>query len=152
VSIRLDEARERLRQITGGFAWIRKQLLEIKGGLKGSRRESSHEDLDADPSPSTEIRTVIDCVLRDSLDPAIRDLLDAANYHPGKSGAASGRKGRKKRSRSPDGAGGELSLTDSPLFEEGNLALQQVISGVKDFKKKTGGSEEGGVGNVVKGA
>lgn len=47
------------------------------------RREVSAKDLDTDPSPSTEIRAVIDCVVRDSLGPASRALLEASIYKPG---------------------------------------------------------------------
>lgn len=82
VRISLDAARERLRNVAGLIVQAREDLLAIKGSLLPSRCEHSHRDLDDNPSVSTEIRTVIDCVLRDSLDPAVRDLRDAADYQP----------------------------------------------------------------------
>lgn len=80
--ISLDAARERIRNVAGAILRSREELLAVRKSLSPSRRDNSHKDLEADPSPSTEMRAVIDCVLRDSLDPAVRDLLDAAEYQP----------------------------------------------------------------------
>lgn len=82
MSIGINVARERLHNTARVIAQARDELLEIKGGLRPSRCELSHRNLDDDPSVSTVIRTVIDCVIRDSLDPAVRDLRDAADYQP----------------------------------------------------------------------
>lgn len=82
--ISVEGARERIRSIVDVIVKAREDLLEVRWGLPQSGRETSRRDLDRDPSPSTEMRTVIDCVLRDALDPAVRDLLGAAGYEPKK--------------------------------------------------------------------
>lgn len=44
---------------------------------------SPEEDLDSEPDIPSEIARVIDCVLLDSIGPAIRDLSTVAEYQPG---------------------------------------------------------------------
>lgn len=84
---RVAAAQERIQSIANTINTARVELLQVKKSLPALRREISVEDLDDDPSASTEMRTVIDCVICDSLDPAIRDLLDVAAYRPGSTSA-----------------------------------------------------------------
>lgn len=93
--ISLNTARKRLRNIARVIQQSREELLEVRKSLSPSRRDTSHKDLDADPSPSTEMRAVIDCVLRDSLEPAVQSLIDAASYQPART------RKRKPRAEAP---------------------------------------------------
>lgn len=72
----LADVRRQVRKVTEGLESLRLQLMGIQVVLPEARAEALNladvEDLDA----ATEIRTVIDCVLRDWLGPAIVDLED----------------------------------------------------------------------------
>jgi hypothetical protein len=41
---------------------------------------SGQEEADAESDEATEVRAVVECVLRDCIEPAIRDLRAAASY------------------------------------------------------------------------
>lgn len=56
-------------------------------------QEDEDEDEDEERDISTEIRSVIECVLADSLEPAIRDLQAAALYGTRKDGIRKKRQG-----------------------------------------------------------
>jgi hypothetical protein len=74
VITRLNAALARFRAAAGDVALIRESLLELHDGLPASLREESADDLDAEPDVPTELRSVIECVIRDFLEPAIRHL------------------------------------------------------------------------------
>ncbi len=59
---------------------IRHQLVEIQESIPPTSQETSAEDLESEPDAPTEIRAILGNVLRDRLDPLIRDLITAAGY------------------------------------------------------------------------
>lgn len=59
------------------------RLLALRQRLPLKLQASPGKDLDSDPDVPNEIAQVIDCVLLDSIGPAIRDLAAAAEYEPG---------------------------------------------------------------------
>ncbi len=73
-------AQEEVRQIAKELAAIRRRLLDLHKSLTPATLEAvmfaGEEDLDV----TTEVRTVIECVVQDSIQPAIRDLEAAADY------------------------------------------------------------------------
>lgn len=73
-------AKEKLQQIVAELEGIRVRLGAIHDSLPTSRKEDlmllGEEDMDF----TTEVRSVIECVLNDSIQPAIRDLRAAAEY------------------------------------------------------------------------
>jgi hypothetical protein len=75
-------AQEALRQIAKELNTIRRNLIELHNSLPPASLEAvmfaGEEDLDV----TTEVRTIIECVVRDSIEPAIRDLEAAAAYQP----------------------------------------------------------------------
>ena len=75
-----------LREVAGGLRDRFSELARLVEALPRSPRETSLEDLgeDADPDWPSEARAVVLCVMNDYLRPAVRDLLDAADYRPGK--------------------------------------------------------------------
>jgi hypothetical protein len=80
--IPLDAARNELHQLVQELEGLQGRLLEIRRGLPPPP-PSPEDDLNADPDVSTEMGRVIECVLQDSVRPAIRDLIAAAEYRPG---------------------------------------------------------------------
>ena len=75
-------AQELLRQIVAELEAIGKRLTEIHDGLPVSRGEDLMLLGEEDTDVATEVRLVIECVLNDSIRPAIRDLKSAAAYSP----------------------------------------------------------------------
>ena len=77
-----DEAAAELRKAAADLEEIGARLKGVLAGLPVSPREDvmflGEEDMDA----STEMRSVVECVLNDSIQPAIRDLKAAAAYQP----------------------------------------------------------------------
>lgn len=69
---RVKAARKQLRTVAAELAALRDRLLGIAAGLPVAPRESinSQDDLDAPP----EVRSLIECVLADRIEPAIREL------------------------------------------------------------------------------
>ena len=59
------------------------RLLALRQRLLLSPEAPPEKDLTSDPDVPTEIARVVDCVLLDSIGPAIRDLSAAAQYEPG---------------------------------------------------------------------
>ena len=59
---------------------IDKRLVVLHGSVPAPSIADREEDNDEEIDVATEIRSVIDCVLTDSIRPAIRDLLAAAAY------------------------------------------------------------------------
>lgn len=75
-------AQEELRTAALEIKKVRERLRRIADALPLSKQEQDPEDLHQEPDVTTEIRRVVLCVLRDSLDPAIADLLAASEYRP----------------------------------------------------------------------
>jgi hypothetical protein len=77
-------AQEEIRQIAKELDTIRRRLLDLHESLPPAPLEAvmfaGEEDLDV----TTEVRTIIECVVQDSIQPAIRDLEAAADYQAGK--------------------------------------------------------------------
>jgi hypothetical protein len=72
------DAREQLRDIAAELESIRLRLLGIhKGGVPAPAREAGEEE-----DAVVTLRSVIECVVRDSLEPAIRDLRREATSSP----------------------------------------------------------------------
>lgn len=75
-------AQAQLREIVEELGTLRAHLLALHQSLPVPPEETAmllgEEEMDI----STEIRSVIECVLHDSLQPAIRDLGEAASYRP----------------------------------------------------------------------
>jgi hypothetical protein len=83
-------ARERLQEAAAQLEALQRQLVEIHDSLPVSSREDlillGEEDMDV----ATETRSVIECVLNDSIQPAIRDLKSVAAYRPSRPGKKRG--------------------------------------------------------------
>lgn len=77
-------AQAAIRQIAKELQNIRRRLMDLHESLPATSLEmlmfAGEEELDV----TTEVRTIIECVVQDSIQPAIRDLEAAADYHPGK--------------------------------------------------------------------
>ncbi len=75
-------AQARLKEIAEDLKDVEKRLREIHKSLASpeNARPGPAAESEADNDISTEIRSVIECVLTDSLGPAIRDLRTAARY------------------------------------------------------------------------
>ena len=71
-----------LRQIVEELDAIRARLAEIHDRLPVSSQETAMLSGGVELDVSTEVRSVIECVLHDNLQPAIRDLAVAASYRP----------------------------------------------------------------------
>lgn len=80
-STSLDAARDELHDVIQELEGLQGRLLTLRQSLPPSA-ERSEDDLNADPDVSTEMGRVIECVLQDSVGPAIRDLIAAAEYRP----------------------------------------------------------------------
>jgi len=83
-------AQAALQQIVQELDNIRGRLTEIHERLPVPSEEAAMLEGQEEMDIATEIRSVIECVLSDSLRPAIRDLAAAASYRP---------KGKGKKSR-----------------------------------------------------
>jgi hypothetical protein len=89
VNENLSTARRRLLQIVAELKAMRTRLREVVAILPAppeGGRETDAEEMDL----ATEVRSVVDCVLQDSLGPALRDLQAVADLLPARS------QGRKK--------------------------------------------------------
>ena len=75
-------AQAELRGIVGDLDAIRARLEEIHARLPVPPEETAMLMGEQELDVSTEIRSVIECVLTDSLRPTIRDLAAAASYRP----------------------------------------------------------------------
>jgi hypothetical protein len=82
----LEAVRDNLRDLAEALKGIEKRARALSGSLPvpsaGEKEGESEEENDV----ATEIRAVIDCVLTDSLGPAIRDLQAAAGYRAKRKG------------------------------------------------------------------
>jgi hypothetical protein len=75
-------AQEGLRTAALELKRVRERLRRIVDALPLSEQEQDPSDLNQEPDITTELRRVVLCVLKDSLDPAIGDLLAASEYRP----------------------------------------------------------------------
>ena len=78
-------AQEELRQVTPQLSATIHWLREIAANLPGPPVQALIlDDLDQgkEPSVADEIRAVLQCVVADHLEPALRNLDDAARYRP----------------------------------------------------------------------
>lgn len=71
-------AQAALREIVRGLEASRSQVLEVIARLKPPSREEAPSPGKEEMDLATELRSVLECVLQDSLQPAIRDLRAAA--------------------------------------------------------------------------
>lgn len=70
----IEAALRKIREVARKLKPLKLQLEEVVASLPPSPAEASPL-LDADPAdPKTGLRSVLECVLNDSLGPAIRDL------------------------------------------------------------------------------
>jgi hypothetical protein len=79
----IEAAQEQLRKIVRELKPLKARLLEVVASLPPSPAEISPLPDVEQTDPKTEIRSVVECVVNDSLDPAIRDLEDVAGGQPG---------------------------------------------------------------------
>lgn len=86
-----DAAQAELLQIVDQLESIRFRLTEIVESLPMPRKDTgaplSDEDMEEDMDTATEVRTTIQCVLNDNIQPAIRDFRTVAAYKPKGKGA-----------------------------------------------------------------
>jgi hypothetical protein len=75
-------AQAELRRLVEDLDAVRSRLVEIHARLPVPPEETAMLVGEKEMDISTEVRSVIECVLNDSLDPAIRDLAAAASYRP----------------------------------------------------------------------
>ena len=74
----VEAARAEIREILRALKPLKFRLLGVAASLPPSLAETAPL-LDVEPADlSTEIRSVVECVVNDSLDPAIRDLDEVA--------------------------------------------------------------------------
>jgi hypothetical protein len=76
-----ETARMQLQALGEGLQGIRAGLREITESLPGPPEGEILEE-EEEWDVATELRSIIECVLRDSIEPAIRDLQAAASYRP----------------------------------------------------------------------
>ncbi len=74
----VELARKQLGPLIEHLRAIRHQIAEIQDSIPPTSQETSPEDLESEPDAATEIRAILGNVLRDRLDPLIRDLLTVA--------------------------------------------------------------------------
>jgi len=77
-------AQAELRDIVEELDGIRRRLADIHARLPVPPEETAMLLGEAEMDVATEVRSVIECVLNDSIEPAIRDLAAAASYRQGK--------------------------------------------------------------------
>ena len=81
-----EEVRAELRSIVEDLDRIRAQLVDLHGRLPVPVEETAMLVGEIEMDFATEVRSVIECVLNDSIRPAIRDLAKAASYQPKRRG------------------------------------------------------------------
>lgn len=79
------ETQEEIRRMVSDLEAIRARLQEVVAALAGEGEDNVFEE-DDEPDFTTEVRSVIECVLADQIRPAIRDLTAAAEYRPKRRG------------------------------------------------------------------
>ena len=77
-----EAAATELRRIVEDLDAIRARLVELHARLPVSPHETAMLVGEVEMDFPTELRSVIECVLNDNIQPAIRDLAAAAAYRP----------------------------------------------------------------------
>jgi len=80
--MREDRAQAKLRKAVATMEAVRDRLRRLHADVPASPREEVMLLGEAEPDVATEVRSVIECVLADRIEPAIRDLAEAAAYRP----------------------------------------------------------------------
>lgn len=75
-------ARTELQALVRELEGFQGRLLALRQRLPLSPQATPEKDVHSDPDVPDEMARVIDCVLLDSIGPAIRDLAAAAEYVP----------------------------------------------------------------------
>lgn len=83
-----EEARAELRAIVEDLDGIRARVVDLHARLPVPLEEAAMHAGEVEMDFSTEVRSVIECILNDWLRPTIRDLAAAASYQPKKKGGA----------------------------------------------------------------
>jgi len=83
-----EAARAELRGIVEVLDGIRARLVDLHGRLPVPAEKTAMLVGEVEMDFPTEVRSVIECVLNDSLRPVIRDLAAAASYQPKKRGGS----------------------------------------------------------------
>ncbi|HSK76707.1 MAG TPA: hypothetical protein VLQ45_09635 [Thermoanaerobaculia bacterium] len=76
------EAQQAMRAIAAELEAIRFRLLGVRASLPVPAAEPAMLIGELDMDISTEVRSVVECVVHDFIDSAIRDLRSAADYAP----------------------------------------------------------------------
>lgn len=74
----VEGLRKGLRDVVRDLREARRRLLELHGSIPPP--EPFRNEQDDEPDPLSEMRAVIECCLRDCLEPLIHDLTAAAEY------------------------------------------------------------------------
>jgi hypothetical protein len=77
------DAQRQMRGIAAELEAIRFRLLGVRASLQVPPLEPVMLAGEMDMDISTEVRSIIECVVNDFIDSAIRDLQTAADYRPG---------------------------------------------------------------------
>ena len=80
--MRENEAQAKLRTAVAKMETVRDLLRQIYADVPASPREEVMLLGEAEPDVATEVRSVIECVLADRIEPAIQALAEAAAYRP----------------------------------------------------------------------
>ena len=80
----LEEARQRIGVIAGELEEIRTHVLGVQATLPLPPANGSEEDIVGELDPASGLRAVLECLVRDCLDPLIRGLRAEA-FPPGPS-------------------------------------------------------------------
>jgi len=79
------ETQKELRRMVSDLEAVRARLQEIAATLAATGQDIVLGE-DDEPDVTTEVRSVVECVLTDQIRPAIRDLTAAAEYRPKRRG------------------------------------------------------------------
>jgi hypothetical protein len=80
--MREEKAQAKLRKTVAKMEDVRDLLRRIQAEVPVSPREEVMLLGEAEPDVATEVRSVIECVLADRIEPAIQALAEAAAYRP----------------------------------------------------------------------
>jgi len=80
--MREDRAQAKLRKAVDKMEAVRDLLSRVYAEVPVSPREEVMLLGEAEPDVATEVRSAIECVLADRIEPAIRILAEAAAYRP----------------------------------------------------------------------
>lgn len=75
-----ERAQEEVRDAVEALKGVRSRLRNIVAALPRSPQEDSMDAGEEEPDVATEVRSILECVLADQIEPAVRDLAAAAEY------------------------------------------------------------------------